>query len=56
VEAQRWVVVSDDPTDLNILCVGPYLWDGVTAWEPPEQGRLMLEQDADAAGYIYPNR
>ncbi len=45
---ERWVVVNDDG---RIVSRGPYLWDGVTPWQPPEQGRLMREDDAVAAGY-----
>lgn len=50
----RWVVVSDDPNDRAIRCIGPYLWDGVTPWQPPVAGRLVRERDAIGAGYTYP--
>lgn len=46
----RWVVVDEDRSIVG----GPYLWDGETEWEPPEQGRLMVEGDALADGYTYP--
>jgi hypothetical protein len=48
---QRWVMV--DPTTKRIVG-GPYLWDGHTEWEPPEQGQLMLEAEALEAGYTFP--
>lgn len=48
-EPQRYVVV--DPATKYIVG-GPYLWDGVTLWNPPDEGTLMLESDAQAAGYI----
>ncbi len=53
-EAQRWVVVADNPDDLTIVG-GPYLWDGNTGWEPPHEGRLVLEADALTDGYTYPH-
>jgi hypothetical protein len=48
----RYVVA--DPGSMTIIG-GPYLWDGVTAWTPPADGTLMLEADALAAGYAYPD-
>jgi hypothetical protein len=50
-EAERYVVV--DTTAMTIIG-GPYKWDGVTAWIPPEDGTLMLETDAIEQGYHYP--
>jgi hypothetical protein len=49
--AQRYVVV--DEADKTIVG-GPYKWDGVATWTPPEAGTLILEADALAAGYTYP--
>lgn len=47
----RWVVVdSETPTIVG----GPYLWDGESDWEPPQQGHLMTEADAFTGGYQYP--
>lgn len=50
--AGRYVVVVNTPT--KQIIGGPYRWDGVTPWTPPEQGTLMLEADALAQGYKYP--
>jgi hypothetical protein len=50
----RYVVVPTDKRRKVILCTGAYLWDGVTPWEPPEHGVLMLEHEALDAGYRYP--
>lgn len=47
----RYVVVN--PATMQIVG-GPYRWDGVTAWTPPDQGTLMKESDALAGGYTYP--
>ena len=50
-EPQRYVLVDEDTQQ---IVGGPFLWDGVTAWEPPDPGTLMLEADAAAAGYTWP--
>lgn len=47
----RYVVVD---TDNKTIIGGPYLWDGVSQWTPPEEGTLLLEADATAQGYDYP--
>ena len=49
--AARYVVVDDET---QTIVGGPYKWDGVRPWTPPEEGRLMLESEAIAAGYTYP--
>ncbi|GAB1642523.1 hypothetical protein [Krasilnikovia sp. MM14-A1259] len=46
----RYVVV--DPAE-HVIVGGPYLWDGVAAWTPPDEGELLLESDALAAGYVW---
>lgn len=48
----RYVVVVDSPSKL--IVGGPYLWDGVAEWTPPEQGTLLLESDAAEQGYQWP--
>ncbi len=50
-EDQRWVVVNDTT---HTIVGGPYLWDGHTDWQPPQQGRLILEAEALADSYTYP--
>jgi hypothetical protein len=47
----RWVVVN---TATYMIVGGPYKWDGVAPWTPPEAGTLMLEADALEQGYEYP--
>jgi len=47
----RYVVV--DPEE-RVIVGGPYLWDGVSAWVPPEPGVLMVEAEAAAEGFVYP--
>ncbi len=49
--AMRYVVVNESTMK---IVGGPYKWDGVAQWTPPEEGTLMLEADALAAGYTYP--
>lgn len=46
----------------RIIVGGPYKWDGVTQWTPPEIQTnpdagylLLLESDALAQGYTYPS-
>jgi hypothetical protein len=45
----RYVVVAG-----GVIVGGPYVWDGVSAWQPPAAGELMTEADADAAGATWP--
>lgn len=52
-------VVADSATML--IVGGPYAWDGVTPWtppelegSPPESYALMTESAALAGGYSYP--
>ena len=49
--SQRYVVVNEQTM---LIVGGPYKWDGVAPWTPPEQGTLMLESEALANGYSYP--
>jgi hypothetical protein len=46
--SDRYVVVD---TPKRLIIGGPYLWDGTAAWTPPEEGALILEDDAIASGY-----
>lgn len=48
---KRYVVVDEET---KTIVGGPYLWDGITEWTPPDEGTLMLEADALADGYTYP--
>ncbi|MGV9243600.1 hypothetical protein [Streptomyces sp. NPDC003710] len=50
---ENYVVVSTTAKDKTIVA-GPYLWDGVTSWTPPEAGKLMTEAQVLAKGYVYP--
>lgn len=45
MDVARWWVV--DPDDRTVLLGGPYLWDGVAPWTPPETGRLVREDAVD---------
>lgn len=47
----RYVVVDEGT---KYILGGPYLWDGVAEWTPPEEGTLMIEADARAQGYDWP--
>lgn len=56
--APKYVV--GDPNTM-IIVGGPYRWDGVTEWTPPEiqdnpdaDYKILLESDALAQGYTYP--
>jgi hypothetical protein len=49
----RWVVIDPDHANKTILD-GPFKWDGVAQWTPPTAGELMLEADALAGGWQYP--
>jgi hypothetical protein len=46
-----YVVVNEET---KTITGGPYLWDGVTDWTPPDPGTLMKTADAEAAGYTWP--
>lgn len=40
-ENKRYVVVDNKGKQVG----GPYIWDGVSEWSPPEEGKLELESD-----------
>jgi hypothetical protein len=40
-EVKNYVVVDENSGE---KIGGPYLWDGVTPWTPPEKGRLITEE------------
>jgi hypothetical protein len=46
---QNWVTVN---SDTMAIVAGPYAWDG--SGDSPGPDPLMLESDALAAGYTYP--
>lgn len=46
----RYVVV-DVPN--HLIAGGPYMWDGVTTWTPPEVGTLMTLAAALTAGHTW---
>jgi hypothetical protein len=39
-ENKRYVVVDNKGKQVG----GPYIWDGVSEWSPPEDGKLVLEE------------
>jgi hypothetical protein len=49
--SDRYLVVNETT---HLIVGGPYAWDGVTVWTPPDPGTLMLEADAFSAGYTWP--
>lgn len=49
--ADRYVVVNEST---HLIVGGPYAWDGMTEWTPPDPGTLMLEAAALTNGYAYP--
>ena len=50
-DVQRYLVVDEAS---RTIVGGPYLWDGEAQWTPPDEGTLMLESEAMAAGYGWP--
>jgi hypothetical protein len=46
-------VVVDVPN--HLIVGGPYMWDGVATWSPPEGGTVMTLAAARAGGHAWQN-
>lgn len=51
-DVQNYVVVDSEK---KLIVGGPYLWDGVSEWQPPEDGELLREDVARRRGYDWPS-
>lgn len=45
MSVQTYVVIRDGK-----IVGGPYQWNGMTEWSPPEEGMLVLESEAKDMG------